>query len=88
MQYEQGEKKRREERLERQRALMKQKEFEEPGNAPGSLRKEIWIHPEGGRRVHRTTQASLEQDFSEEEDLESLNSVEVCIENIYQLLGN
>lgn len=57
---------------------MKQKEFEEPCNVPGSLRKEIWIHPEGGRRVHRTTQATLDQDFSEEEDLESLNSVEVC----------
>lgn len=77
IQYEQGEKKRREERLERQRALMKQKEFDEPGNAPGSLRQEIWIHPEGGRRVHRTTQATLEQEYSEEEDLESLTNVEV-----------
>lgn len=56
---------------------MKQKEFDEPGNAAGSLRKEIWIHPEGGRRVHRTTQANLEQNLSEEEDLDSLNSVEV-----------
>lgn len=62
---------------------MKRKEFDEPGNIPGSLRKEIWIHPEGGRRVHRTTQATLEQDISEEDDLESLNSVEVCTNNLY-----
>ncbi|XP_018574342.1 telomerase-binding protein EST1A isoform X2 [Anoplophora glabripennis] len=75
--YEQGEKKRREERLERQRQQMKQKESEDSGNIPGSLRKETWIHPEGGRRVHRTTQAMQEQKDSEEEDLASLSSVEV-----------
>ncbi|KAJ8915058.1 hypothetical protein NQ315_014313 [Exocentrus adspersus] len=75
--YEQGEKKRREERLERLRLQMKQKESEELGNVPGSLRKETWIHPEGGRRVHRTTQAMQEQKDSEEEDLAALSSVEV-----------
>lgn len=75
--YEQGEKKRREERLERQRQQMKQKESEDSGNIPGSLRKETWIHPEGGRRVHRTTQAMQEQKDSEEEDLAALSSVEV-----------
>ncbi|KAG5884605.1 hypothetical protein JTB14_024358 [Gonioctena quinquepunctata] len=75
--YEQGEKKRREERLERQRQQMKQKESDESDSAPGSLRKETWIHPEGGRRVHRTTQANLDQKDSDAEDLAALSSVEV-----------
>ncbi|XP_048522651.1 uncharacterized protein LOC109539534 isoform X3 [Dendroctonus ponderosae] len=75
--YEQGEKKRREERLERQRQHMKQKESEENG-AANSLRKETWIRPDGGRRLHRTTKAL--EDYlrdSEEEDLAALSSVEV-----------
>ncbi|CAG9865390.1 unnamed protein product [Phyllotreta striolata] len=72
--YDQGEKKRREERLERQRQQMKQKESEDSNHAPGQLRRETWIHPEGGRRVYRTTQANLD---AAEEDLSSLSSVEV-----------
>ncbi|XP_023013335.2 uncharacterized protein isoform X1 [Leptinotarsa decemlineata] len=75
--YEQGEKKRREERLERQRLQMKQKESDESTSAPSSLRKETWIHPGGGRRVHRTTQANLDQNDSDAEDLSELTSVEV-----------
>ncbi|XP_066253104.1 telomerase-binding protein EST1A isoform X2 [Euwallacea similis] len=75
--YEQGEKKRREERLERQRQHMKQKESEENG-APNFLRKETWIRPDGGRRLHRTTKASQEEtQDSEEEDLAALSSVDV-----------
>ncbi|XP_057667443.1 telomerase-binding protein EST1A isoform X1 [Diorhabda carinulata] len=75
--YEQGEKKRREERLEKQRLQMKQKESEDSNNTPGSLRKETWIHPEGGRRVYRTTKANIEQNYSDDEDLSALSSVEV-----------
>ncbi|XP_044271255.1 telomerase-binding protein EST1A isoform X2 [Tribolium madens] len=75
--YEQGERKRREERLERAKQHMKQKESEDPENAPGSLRHETWIRPDGGRRVHRTTQTVQEQQDSEEEDLAALSSVEV-----------
>jgi protein SMG6 len=56
---------------------MKQKESEDPENAPGSLRHETWIRPDGGRRVHRTTKAVQEQKDSEEEDLAALSSVEV-----------
>ncbi|XP_030746868.1 uncharacterized protein LOC115875527 isoform X2 [Sitophilus oryzae] len=75
--FEQGEKKRREERLERQRQHMKQKESEDNGT-PNFLRKETWIHPEGGRRLHRTTKAlQNELQDSEEEDLAALSSVDV-----------
>ncbi|XP_050308985.1 telomerase-binding protein EST1A-like isoform X2 [Anthonomus grandis grandis] len=75
--YEQGQKKRREERLERQRQHMKQKESEENGT-PNFLRKETWLHPEGGRTLHRTTKALHEDEQdSEEEDLAALSSVDV-----------
>lgn len=57
---------------------MKEKESDATA-APSSLRKEIWIHPDSGKRVHRTTSAVQEQKTldSEEEDLASLSSVEV-----------
>ncbi|KAK4875117.1 hypothetical protein RN001_011539 [Aquatica leii] len=76
--YEQGERKRREERAEKQRQHMKEKESETVG-LPGSLRREIWIRPDGGRRVHRTTTAAQEPKHldSEEEDLAALTCLEV-----------
>lgn len=47
----------------------------------GPLRRETWIHPEGGRRIHRTTpldpQASRNGDTSEEEELHQLESGEL-----------
>ncbi|GJQ75683.1 hypothetical protein Trydic_g17757 [Trypoxylus dichotomus] len=77
--YEQGERKRREERLERARQHMKEKESQLSPNHPNSLRREIWIRPDGGRRVHRTTSTIPENQYidSEEEDLASLSSVDV-----------
>lgn len=73
------ERKRREERLEKARQHMKEKESENAKSKHGSLRKETWIRPDGGRRMHRTT--STLQDTktfdSEEEDLAALTSVEV-----------
>lgn len=75
--YVQGEKKRREERLEKLRKQMKQKESENNTNSTGCLRNETWIRPDGGRRVHRTTQTMQDQKDSEEEDLAALSSVEV-----------
>uniref|UniRef100_A0A1Y1L3P3 PIN domain-containing protein n=2 Tax=Photinus pyralis TaxID=7054 RepID=A0A1Y1L3P3_PHOPY len=76
--YEQGERKRREERAEKARQHMKEKESETVG-LPGSLRREIWIRPDGGRRVHRTTSAAQEPKHvdSEEEDLAALPCPEV-----------
>lgn len=75
--YEQGQRKRREDRLERARQNMKEKESE--STSQGSLRRETWIRPDGGRRVHRTTPAVPEQKKldSEEEDLATLTSMEV-----------
>lgn len=63
--------------MERARQQMKQKESENNVNGPNSLRKETWIHPEGGKRVHRTTQSIQDQKDSEEEDLAALSSIEV-----------
>ncbi|CAH1977497.1 unnamed protein product [Acanthoscelides obtectus] len=87
--FEQSEKKRREERQEQRRRRQQQLEKEREGQqgegkgtvggAPGgsnALRKETWVHPEGGPRVHRTTRAS-EHEENEEEDLAALSSVEV-----------
>ncbi|XP_044755444.1 telomerase-binding protein EST1A [Coccinella septempunctata] len=74
--YEQGEKKRREERQERARQYMKEKESDH-NSKPKSLRKETWIRPDGGQRVHRTTQAVQKEDDSEEENLLLLSYVEV-----------
>lgn len=56
---------------------MKEKESENSNSTSGSLRHETWIHPDGGKRVHRTTKAVQEQKDSEEEDLAGLSSVEV-----------
>ncbi|XP_017770656.1 PREDICTED: telomerase-binding protein EST1A isoform X2 [Nicrophorus vespilloides] len=77
--YEHGERKRREERQERARQHMKEKESQEPAGRAGSLRKETWIRPDGGRRVYRTTSTLHDSKSidSEEEDLASLSSVEV-----------
>lgn len=57
---------------------MKEKESESP-HPPNSLRREIWIHPDSGKRIHRTSAAIQEQKTldSEEEDLANLSSVEV-----------
>ncbi|KAK9889657.1 hypothetical protein WA026_007035 [Henosepilachna vigintioctopunctata] len=74
--YEQGEKRRREEKLERARKHMMEKESQTT-NQPTSIRRETWIRPDGGKRVHRTTQAVQGDEDSEEQNLASLSSVEV-----------
>uniref|UniRef100_A0A182KCQ8 Telomerase activating protein Est1-like N-terminal domain-containing protein n=1 Tax=Anopheles christyi TaxID=43041 RepID=A0A182KCQ8_9DIPT len=68
-------KKKREEKL---RARRKETEQRFDGN----LRREIWIHPEGGSRVHRTgpiypIATSRLCDTSDEEELQSLCSIEL-----------
>lgn len=57
---------------------MKKKESEVKKTS-NSLRRETWIHPDSGRREHRTTTAITEsKDIdSEEEDLAALSSVDV-----------
>lgn len=63
--------------MERVRQNMKEKESQ--SNVQGSLRKETWIRPDGGKRMHRTTSAVPEKKRldSDEEDLANLTSIEV-----------
>lgn len=76
-QYEQTEKKRREDREAKDRSRMMEKE----GKAgPPSLRREFWYHPNNGQRVSRTTSNTLRADHSDtEEELAKLKNVDVCI---------
>lgn len=56
-----------------------------PGGGAGHFRRETWIHPDGGRRIHRT--ALLEPICAETdtEELQNMDSIEV---NIDKLLRN
>lgn len=81
MQYEQAERKRREERDIKQRERMKEKEGAGKESGGNGLRREYWVHPEGGRpRLHITTSTVQDQrkTDSEEEELTTLSSIEVC----------
>ncbi|XP_058800313.1 telomerase-binding protein EST1A-like isoform X2 [Phymastichus coffea] len=76
--YESTERKRKEERELKERARMKEKEG--ANLIGGSLRREIWIHPDG-KRMRRTTSATTSTDSrmdnSDLEDLTMLTSVEL-----------
>lgn len=77
LQFEQIQKQRQEERELREKEKMKEKEGE--CRAGGTqLRREIWVHPEGGKRVHRTTSAAQNTDDSETE-LQALPHLTVSI---------
>ncbi|XP_055709469.1 telomerase-binding protein EST1A isoform X2 [Phlebotomus papatasi] len=71
--YENSQKK----REEKNRLRLKEKEH----RFGGALRRETWIHPEGGRRIHRTSPldpaANRSGDTSEEEELENLEPIEL-----------
>ncbi|XP_059614016.1 telomerase-binding protein EST1A isoform X2 [Phlebotomus argentipes] len=71
--YENSQKK----REEKNRLRLKEKEH----RFGGPLRRETWVHPEGGRRIHRTSPldpaANRSGDTSEEEELENLESIEL-----------
>lgn len=63
------------------RARLKEKEHK----FGGPLRKETWIHPSGGRRIHRTTPLDLgtataagkSGDTSDEEELDAMSTADV-----------
>jgi len=75
--FEQSERQRVEERETREREKMKEKECERSGRGH-QLRREIWIHPEGGRRVHRTTSTSAAHaDTDSETELGALPQLEL-----------
>ncbi|XP_055644109.1 telomerase-binding protein EST1A isoform X2 [Toxorhynchites rutilus septentrionalis] len=67
-------------REEKIRARLKEKEH----RFDGHLRRETWIHPEGGSRVHRTApldplagQSAADTSEEEEEELRQLDSIEL-----------
>lgn len=72
-QYEAGQRK----REEKTRQKLKEKEHK----FGGPLRKETWIHPSGGRRIHRTTPLDLGTghtgDTSDEEELDAMSTADV-----------
>ncbi|KAK6638328.1 hypothetical protein RUM44_008757 [Polyplax serrata] len=70
--YEQIEKKKREDRELKYKERVKEKEG-------SSLRREIWVHPSGRRRVHRTTSTSTDsrRADSEDEELLTLDSTDI-----------
>lgn len=72
LQYEQIEKKKREDRELKYKERVKEKEG-------SSLRREIWVHPSGRRRVHRTTSTSTDsrRADSEDEELLTLDSTDI-----------
>lgn len=54
---------------------MKEKEFDSKKST--QLRREIWIHPDGGRRVHRTTSTSQQELDDSEAELEAMSNSDV-----------
>ena len=65
-------------REEKNRLRLKDKEYRFDGN----LRKETWVHPEGGIRVHRTAPLDFSMlgkhyDSSDDEELEQLDPSEL-----------
>lgn len=76
VQYENSQKR----REERNRQRLKEKEHRFDG---GQLRRETWIHPEGGSKVHRTAPldpliaTASANDSTDEEKLNQLDTLEV-----------
>lgn len=79
LQYESSQRKRDEKN--RQRLKEKERKF------GGPLRRETWFHPDGGRRIHRTTPLDPaaahrnDGDTTEEEELGSMTSLDVGYSN-------
>ncbi|XP_046680255.1 telomerase-binding protein EST1A isoform X2 [Homalodisca vitripennis] len=71
--FELMEKQKQEEREARNKEKMKEKECTSRRGV--QLRQEVWIHPEGGRRVHRTTSTAQADYDDSEAELEALSHV-------------
>ncbi|XP_024081331.1 telomerase-binding protein EST1A isoform X2 [Cimex lectularius] len=69
--YEAVDRKRKEDRARKEREKMKEKE------GGGGYRKEIWIHPGGGKNVHRTTSTCQPDIDSADEELYAATNIEV-----------
>lgn len=72
------------EREAKEKERMKEKEV---GSNHGRLRREVWIHPGGGKRVHRTTSTAQSYDkHSEEDELSTISNLEVNVNHWLLLL--
>lgn len=72
--------KRQEDRERREREKAKEKESSMSSKEKFSKRrKEIWIHPDGGKRSHRTTSTTEPAQDIDEEELSKLSQSEVNI---------
>lgn len=76
--------KRQEDRERREREKANEKESSmSPKELFSKRRKEIWIHPDGGKRSHRTTSTSEPAQDIDEEELSKLSQSEVNIVFFY-----
>lgn len=74
--------KRQEDRERREREKAKEKESSMSSKEKFSKRrKEIWIHPDGGKRSHRTTSTTEPTQDIDEEELSKLSQSEVKNKN-------
>lgn len=79
--------KRQEDRERRERDKAKVKESSLSSKEKFSKRrKEIWIHPDGGKRSHRTTSTSEPAQDIEEDELSKLSQAEVNIVFFFKLI--
>uniref|UniRef100_A0A146MA06 Telomerase-binding protein EST1A n=3 Tax=Lygus hesperus TaxID=30085 RepID=A0A146MA06_LYGHE len=69
--FEAGDRRKKEERAQKEREKMKEKE------GVSGFRREIWIHPAGGKNVHRTTSTCHQDVDSEEEELSKFSNVDL-----------
>jgi len=77
-QYEMTDRKRLEDRERREREKAKEKESSMSSKEKYSKRrKEIWIHPDGSKRSHRTTSSTEPNQDIDEEELSKLSQSEV-----------
>jgi len=87
-QYELTDRKRQEDRERREREKAKEKESAMSTKEKYSKRrKEIWIHPDGGKRSHRTTSTTEPTQDIDEEELSKLSQSEVNIEYRYKIIS-
>ncbi|VVC31928.1 DNA/RNA-binding domain, Est1-type,PIN domain,PIN domain-like,Tetratricopeptide-like helical [Cinara cedri] len=76
--YEMTDRKRQEDRERREREKAKEKESSMSSKEKYSKRrKEIWIHPDGGKRSHRTTSTTEPTQDIDEEELSKLSQSEI-----------
>lgn len=80
LQYETSQQKR-EEQIRKMAQDKEPSKMAASANSAGHFRRETWIHPDGGRRIHRTALLEPICADSEEEELQNMDSIEVKTDN-------